>query len=217
MLFGYSFRQIVIRLIAVLLAMSFHEMAHGLAAYLLGDRTASRAGRLSLNPLAHIDWLGLLCLLLFGFGWAKPVPIDPGNYRHPKTGIIWTSFAGPLANFLLSFLMLWIAVALGTFAYSFTLSAVGDFLFDVCLQTAVLSLGFGVFNLIPVPPLDGAKIFWAFLPDQEYYRFNRGSIWTYLILLAAIYTGILNTPLNFLVSNIYSFFLQGAYLLCGLG
>ena len=101
---SWNLEYIVSLVIAVILAMSIHEMAHGLVSYWLGDPTAKLQGRISLNPFAHIDWLGVLCLLLFHFGWAKPVPVDSSYYKDRKTGIIWTSFAGPIANFLLAFI-----------------------------------------------------------------------------------------------------------------
>ena len=97
-----SIQSICIRVIAVILAMGIHESAHGLVSYWFGDPTAKEEGRLTLNPLAHVDWAGLLCLLVFRFGWAKPVPVDPRYYKDPKTGMIWTAFAGPIANFSLA-------------------------------------------------------------------------------------------------------------------
>ena len=100
---GLSISELLMMIIAVILSMSVHELAHGLVSYWLGDPSAKYAGRLSLNPLRHIDWLGMFCLLAFGFGWARPVPIDSRYYKDPKSRIIWTSFAGPLANFLLGF------------------------------------------------------------------------------------------------------------------
>lgn len=204
MIFGYSLGQIIVRLIAVLLAMSFHEMAHALVAYWMGDRTAKRAGRLSFNPLDHIDWVGLLCLLFFGFGWARPVPIDPRNMKDEKAGIIWTSFAGPLANFLLSFVFLLLAVILLKTVPGFVMQSVGQFIFNVIITTAQLSLGFGIFNLIPIPPLDGAKIFWAFLPDRTYYKWMNGTPWMSLVLILLIYSGLLSAPMNMLLNTIYS-------------
>lgn len=216
MLFGYTLPQILYRLVAVFLAVSVHEMAHALAAYWLGDTTARQAGRLSLNPFAHIDWIGLLCLLLFGFGWAKPVPINPNHYKHEKTGIIWTSFAGPLANFILSFVCILLVFMMAKWVPAFFLSSVGQILYNVFLTTASLSLGFGVFNLIPIPPLDGAKIFWSFLPDRIYYKYMNGSIWMTLILLALIYTGILSGPLSSLLSAIYSGMWNAAAFLFGM-
>lgn len=204
MIFGYSLGQIIVRLIAVLLAMSFHEMAHTLVAYWMGDRTAKRAGRLSFNPLDHIDWVGLLCLLFFGFGWARPVPIDPRNMKDEKAGIIWTSFAGPLANFLLSFVFLLLAVILLKTVPGFVMQSVGQFIFNVIITTAQLSLGFGIFNLIPIPPLDGAKIFWAFLPDRTYYKWMNGTPWMSLVLILLIYSGLLSAPMNMLLNTIYS-------------
>ena len=104
----FSLQSIVYLVIAVILSMSIHETAHGLVSYWIGDPTAKLEGRLSLNPFKHVDWLGLVCLLICGFGWAKPVPIDARYYKDAKTGIIWTSFAGPVANFLLSFICIFL-------------------------------------------------------------------------------------------------------------
>lgn len=209
-------QSILVTVIAVVLAMSVHEMAHGLVSWMLGDPTAKLRGRLSLNPFAHIDWTGLLCLLLFGFGWAKPVPIDPSYYKDEKTGIIWTSFAGPVANFLLSFVCLLIYTLLSVFAGSFSMSAAGSFIISVLMNTAVISTGFGIFNLIPIPPLDGAKIFWAFLPDRDYYRIMRGSQWTTLIFIFLIASGILNGPLGQMRQTLLSWMLQACVSLVSL-
>lgn len=209
MLFGYTLEEIIIRILAVLLAMSIHEMAHGLVSWWLGDPTAKRAGRLSLNPLAHVDWVGFASLLIFGFGWAQPVPIDSSYYRNSRAGIIWTSFAGPAANFLLTLVCLFIYMLLAVYAPEsfFTLSigsfSIGGFVMDLLNTTAIISLGFGIFNLIPIPPLDGAKIFWSFLPDNQYYRLMKGSPWTWLLLIALLYTGILSRPLQMLMSGVY--------------
>lgn len=193
-----DFRSVIITVIAVILSMSIHEMAHGLVSMWLGDPTARRAGRLSLNPFKHIDWAGLLCLLLFGFGWAKPVPVDPSYYKDPKTGMIWTAFAGPVANFLLSFVCVFFFEVIAIFTGSFASSSAGSFILSTLVSTASLSCGFGIFNLLPIPPLDGAKIFWAFLPKQEYFRFNRGNTWMTLIFILLICTGILSSPMSML-------------------
>ena len=111
----FNLSNIIYLVIAVVLSMSIHETAHGLVSYWMGDPTAKMEGRLSLNPFKHVDWIGLVCLLVCGFGWAKPVPVDARYYKDAKTGIIWTSFAGPIANFLLSFICIFLFYALYKF------------------------------------------------------------------------------------------------------
>lgn len=208
---------ILASLIAVILAMSIHEMAHGLVSWWLGDPTAKMRGRLSLNPFRHIDWIGLLCLFFFGFGWAKPVPIDSRYYKDEKAGIIWTSFAGPAANFLLSFLCLLIYTLLIRFAYGAWLTTwFGHFILSVLYTTAVISAGFGIFNLIPIPPLDGAKIFWAFLPDKDYYRLMRGNQWLNLVLLLLIASGLLSGPLITMRSTLLQWMQNACLWIVGL-
>lgn len=213
MLFGLDFRSIVIRVIAVILAMSVHEMAHGLVSYWFGDPTAKRNGRLSLDPLAHIDWAGLASLLLFGFGWAKPVPIDSSYYKNQRAGIIWTSFAGPAANFILAFVCLVLYALCIRFFPAFIVSTPGTFFASLFQTTAILSISFGIFNLLPIPPLDGAKIFFSFLPDDLYYRWMNGSPVFMLILFILLYTGILSGPLSQLTSAIYYFMANIASML----
>ena len=153
------------RVLGVLLCLTVHETCHGLAAYALGDPTAKRMRRLSLNPLHHIDWLGLASMLLCGFGWAKPVPVDMRYFKHPRAGMAVTALAGPASNFLLALGALFLASLI------FRMAAVGPvlaWLFYFLLSTAMLSVGLGLFNLIPIPPLDGSKVLFALLPDRAY-------------------------------------------------
>ena len=173
-------------------------------------------GRISLNPFAHVDWLGVLCLLLFHFGWAKPVPIDASYYKDRKTGIIWTSFAGPLANFLLAFICVFIYILLIVFLPQFVYSGIGSFIVSTLSTSATLNVGFGLFNLIPVPPLDGSKILFAFLPDEQYYRFIEGSPFFMLVLILLIYMNVLNVPLAMLQNNILQFFINISSMILGL-
>ncbi len=202
----YNIQTLSVNAIAVILAMSIHELAHGLVSYWMGDPTAKMEGRLTLNPLHHVDWIGLLCLLVCGFGWAKPVPIDSRYYKDQKTGIIWTSFAGPVANFLLSFVCVFLYYALYKFIPSVMISNVGQYLALVFQYTAIISTGFGIFNLIPIPPLDGSKIIFSFLPDEQYYRFISGNQWMQLVLIALLFTGVLNTPLMMVRTNMIQFY-----------
>lgn len=215
-MFNFDWEGILVTVIAVVSAMSIHEMAHALVSYWLGDPTAKSQGRLSLNPFRHIDWLGVLCLLLFHFGWAKPVPVDASYYKDRKTGIIWTSFAGPVANFLLAFLCVLIYMGLIRFVPSFAISDAGSFLLTVLATSAGMNIGFGLFNLIPVPPLDGSKVLFSFLPDDQYYRFIEGSPFFMLILIVLIYLGILSGPLSMLQSNIMEFFVNVSSMMVGI-
>ena len=122
-----DFKMILIYIIAGGWALSIHEMAHALASYWLGDATAKYRGRISLNPFHHIDWTGFACLLLFGFGWAQPVPINPYEYKNPKLGTAWSAFAGPLANFVLAFLCIFCFDLLAIFSRSFVMTSFGSF------------------------------------------------------------------------------------------
>ncbi|MBB5184164.1 Zn-dependent protease [Faecalicoccus acidiformans] len=212
----WNLEYIVSLVIAVILAMSIHEMAHGLVSYWLGDPTAKLQGRISLNPFAHVDWLGVLCLLLFHFGWAKPVPVDPSYYKDRKTGIIWTSFAGPVANFLLAFVCIFCLILILKLNPLFLYSNLGSLLESILSMTATLNIGFGLFNLIPVPPLDGSKVLFSFLPDEQYYRFIQGSPFFMLVLVVLIYLGILSQPLSMMQNGIWNAFVQICSFLLGM-
>ncbi|WP_367251984.1 site-2 protease family protein [uncultured Holdemanella sp.] len=211
----FSISNIIYLAIGVILSMSIHEVAHGLVSYWMGDPTAKMEGRLSLNPFKHVDWAGLVCLLFFGFGWAKPVPIDSRYYKDAKTGIIWTSFAGPVANFLLSFICVFLYYALYKFAPQFMFTSTGDFLSSVLSYTGLISTGFGIFNLIPIPPLDGSKVVFSFLPDDKYYKFIEGAPWMNFLFIALIFTGILNMPLGMLRAQMIQFFEMIAKMILG--
>lgn len=176
-----SLRAALIRVAAVVLCLSVHESAHGLAALALGDPTARNLHRLSLNPLRHIDWLGLAMMFVAGFGWAKPVPVDPRYFRNPKWGMALTSLAGPASNFLLALASVLLARVF--INHTALLLFFGS-------TVPILSLGLGVFNLIPFPPLDGSKVLAALLPDALYIRWMRYERFGMLILLAVIWLGL---------------------------
>lgn len=159
-----SLLDLLIRLLAVLLCLTVHELCHGLAAYALGDPTAKRNHRLSLNPLRHIDWFGFAMLAVAGFGWAKPVPVNPNYFKRPKMGMALTALAGPASNFLLALILLALVHPLAAFHAAVWSGVVLEFL----LRAALLSIGLGLFNLIPIPPLDGSKVLFSVLPDRQY-------------------------------------------------
>lgn len=166
---------------AVLLALMIHEVSHGLMADRLGDPTARSMGRLSLNPLHHLDPFGTLCMLLFHFGWAKPVPIDPRYFRNPKRDMALTALAGPISNILIAFFCvpcyllfekLYASLAIAGVASEFVLRLVSyTWLFFVILHQ--VNLGLAIFNLIPLPPLDGSRVLYAVLPSRYYFGMMR--------------------------------------------
>ena len=183
-----------LRMAAVLLCLSVHETCHGLAALALGDPTAKARHRLSLNPLRHIDWLGLAMMFVAGFGWAKPVPVNPNYFKKPKQGMAVTALAGPASNFLLALLAMLISRLIYLYA---PYNAVWQTVFDFCLYTvAPLSIGLGLFNLLPLPPLDGSKVLAVLLPDRAYSWLMRYERFGMLLLLAVISVGIGSNALD---------------------
>lgn len=194
------------RILAVLLCLTVHETCHGLAALALGDPTAKKARRLSFNPLRHIDWAGLAAMLLCGFGWAKPVPVDMRYFKKPRAGMALTALAGPASNFLLAALALFLASLMrGLPGTPFVLSV-----FQFLLSLSVLSVGLGLFNLIPIPPLDGSKALFAFLPDKAYYALMRYERFGMLALLLLIWLDVGGNWLSGAISSVY-YWLAGLF------
>lgn len=198
-----SMLDMVLRLAAVLLCLTVHETCHGLAAYALGDPTARRAHRLNLNPLRHIDWFGLLMMFAAGFGWAKPVPVNPNYFKKPKQGMALTALAGPVSNFLLALLTLLAArIFCDVAAYSETNQRILDFL----LMVAVLSIGLGLFNLVPIPPLDGSKVLFAVLPDRAYDWLMRNERYGMLLLFALVFFDVGSNALSKTIQWVFDLF-----------
>ena len=198
-----SLLDMVLRLAAVLLCLTVHETCHGLAAYALGDPTARRAHRLSLNPLRHIDWFGLLMMFAAGFGWAKPVPVNPNYFKKPKQGMALTALAGPVSNFLLALLTLLAArIFCDVAAYSETNQRILDFL----LMVAVLSIGLGLFNLVPIPPLDGSKVLFTVLPDRAYDQLMRYERYGMLVLFALVFFDVGSSALSNAIQWVFDLF-----------
>ena len=182
---------------ATLLAISAHEFAHGLVSYWLGDPTPKRDGRLSLNPLHHLDLVGTICMLVFRFGWAKPVKVNPQYYKNPKQGMALTALAGPVMNLILAFLFLGIFVGLFHVTEGSTEGMLG-YLMLLAQYTAIMNIGLGVFNLIPIPPLDGSKVLGIFLPQRTYFQLMRYERYGGLLMIVLLYTGVLSRPLGIL-------------------
>lgn len=178
----------------MMLALSVHETAHGFVAWRCGDNTAYNLGRLTLNPIRHLDPAGFVCLLIFGFGWAKPVPINTRNFRNPKRGMALSALAGPVANLLLGLVCtLLYGVCWGAVSYFSYTQGVSDFLYTLLsLLTEALWYGayinfvYMVFNMIPIPPFDGSRVALAFLPAKTYFglmRYERQIMFGILIAL----------------------------------
>lgn len=177
-MFDYqSVAKIIFTLAAVTISLTIHEYSHGLISTAQGDDTPRRSGRLTLNPLAHIDPVGFLSLMILKFGWAKPVPISSRNYKNPRLGIILTSLAGPVSNLLLAFFSI-------LSMYIFKIQSDGMRVF--LAELVFLNVGLAVFNLIPIPPLDGSKIFGEIFGgrvSEFIYRIDRKGMIILLILL----------------------------------
>ena len=189
-----SLRDILLRVAAVFLCLTIHETCHGLAAYALGDPTAKRAHRLSLNPLRHIDWLCLLMMVVAGFGWAKPVPVNPNYFKKPKQGMAITALAGPVSNLLLAILLL--LIARGVYIRAALTGSFSATWFAFLLDTASLSVGLGLFNLVPIPPLDGSKVLAVLLPDRAYDWLMHYERFGMLVLVMVISVGIGSNALD---------------------
>lgn len=171
----------------LLVAIVFHELAHGATAYALGDDTAKNAGRLTLNPIKHIDPVGFLAMLIFRFGWAKPVPINPMNFKNRKRDTLLVSLAGPLSNFLIAIILVLIMRANIIKTY---------FVYEMLVITLWYNIMLGIFNLLPFPPLDGSKIVASLLPNKIEYYFYKYEKYFYLVLILLIYTNTISKILS---------------------
>lgn len=220
-IFGVTLAELLLRLPAVLLALMVHEVAHGYIALRLGDPTARNLGRLTLNPLKHLDPFGALCMLLFRFGWAKPVPINTRYFKNPRRDMALTALAGPVSNFLMAFVgvVLYCLTAVlfnalpEASGYLYSLQYVWVNFLAIFIS---LNVSLGVFNMIPVPPLDGSRIFLTFLPPKYYFGIMKYERYIMLGLMAVLYLGVLDMPLSWLVGKIINGMFAVVQLIPGL-
>jgi len=203
----------LITLPVILIALSIHELCHGYAAYRLGDPTAKYMGRLSMNPLRHLDPIGFLCLLFFKVGWAKPVSVDTRFFKNPKRDMAICALAGPLSNFVLAFVF--------SFVYVFTIkigvsngyywsesATVFQVIYQMMAYMVSINLGLGVFNLIPIPPLDGSKVLYSFLPDRLLCRILPYERYVQLGMFLLLWIGVLSRPIDAVVTFFFTLFMN---------
>ncbi len=200
----YNLPVYLMRIPVILLSLTLHEISHGWIASRLGDPTAKNLGRLSLNPLKHLDPIGTIMMLVFGFGWAKPVPIDVRYFKDKRRGMALTALAGPVSNLMLAFSGIFIYLALskilnGALAEGNTLALVTLFFFQIFYT---LNLYLAVFNLIPVPPLDGSRVLFALLPERYYFGIMKYERFIMLGMMLLLFSGILGKPLFYIVSSL---------------
>lgn len=178
-----------------------HELAHGWVAYKLGDPTAKREGRLTFNPIAHIDPIGMIMILVFGFGFAKAVPVNMRYFKKPKRDMALVALAGPASNLIMAFVSVFIFYALSSFSSS---STVLEFVRLFFLYSTLINLCLGAFNLIPLPPLDGSKILAAILPNSVYYKYMQYERYAMIALLVILAVGILDRILDIIVTFLFN-------------
>ena len=216
---NFEIFEYILRIPIILISLTVHEIAHGYAAYKLGDPTAKNLGRLSLNPIKHLDPIGAIWMLLFRFGWAKPVPINTRYFKKPRRDMAISALAGPVSNLIMAFITYIVSLyisnfgAIGNhFGYTLTgnlaiLTETGKILYLLYMffhTFFILNISLAVFNLLPIPPLDGSRIMFSILPDKIYFGIMKYEQIIYIVMLACLWLGFLDPALN----TVFSFFIR---------
>ena len=180
----------------IMLSLSFHEASHAFIAYKLGDPTARNFGRVTLNPVKHLDPIGFISMLIVGFGWANPVPVNPNNFKNPKNGMALTAIAGPVSNLIMSFIAMIIYRVL--FFVGLANGSYPTVAMNVFALVVTLNLSLAIFNLLPIPPLDGSRIFNLFMSEKTYFKVMKYEKYVFVGLAVLLYSGLLDKPLSWL-------------------
>ena len=199
---------VLLSIIPALLCITIHELAHGYTAYRLGDNTAKDMGRLTLNPIKHIDIFGLLMMLVFRFGWAKPVPVNMHNFKRPRTGMAVTAVAGPLSNVVLATIVFFVYGLIFTLLGGFDSQGLKGLALEMIHRTAYLSIALAIFNLAPIPPLDGSKVLFSFLSDEAYYKLMRYERFGMILLIVFLSTPLFANTIGRLTTTVYGFMIE---------
>ena len=191
----------LIKALVLFTAVPVHECAHAWVAEKMGDDTGRKQGRITLNPFAHLTLWGSLMMILVGFGWGKPVMVDPRNFKNPKKGMVLTSLAGPASNFIMAFLSMIVYKVLAFLSYAKDSSTL-DMMATVFVYITLINISLAVFNFLPIPPLDGSKIFNAILPEKWYFTIMKYENFIFIALIILVYSGLLDAPLSFLQNKV---------------
>ena len=205
------------KLFVVFCTMPIHEFAHALIATKLGDKTPKLSGRLTINPFAHIDLLGALMIFLCGFGYAKPVSVNPRNFKDPKKGMALTAVAGPISNLTMGFIFVLISTIFKNVVENFGIISENNYLmlnaiYSFFYFAAVININLAVFNLLPIPPLDGSRILQLFIPNKYYYKFLQYERYITIAVFVLIISGVLSAPLTIASSFVLDLFTKIANL-----
>lgn len=191
----------LIKALVLFTAVPVHECAHAWVAEKMGDDTGRKQGRITLNPFAHLTLWGSLMMILVGFGWGKPVMVDSRNFKNPKKGMVLTSLAGPASNFIMAFLSMIVYKVLAFLSFAKDSSTL-DMLATVFVYITLINISLAVFNFLPIPPLDGSKIFNAILPEKWYFTIMKYENFIFIALIILVYSGLLDAPLSFLQNKV---------------
>lgn len=191
----------LIKALVLFTAVPVHECAHAWVAEKMGDDTGRKQGRITLNPFAHLTLWGSLMMILVGFGWGKPVMVDSRNFKNPKKGMVLTSLAGPASNFIMAFLSMIVYKVLAFLSFAKDSSTL-DMMATVFVYITLINISLAVFNFLPIPPLDGSKIFNAILPEKWYFTIMKYENFIFIALIILVYSGLLDAPLSFLQGKV---------------